>query len=419
MTGFVRRNGPRLELDGQPWYGVGVNSFSTSMGAILGHPEFAESVFATAKARGFRWLRLWGSGEGADWDGNPLFQPTPGEYRESALQAFDRLVDQAEAAGVRLVVTLVDGNASYGGAAKYAEWASVPREAFWSHPQCWEAYKGWVTKIVGRYRNRPGIGLWELANEPKGSGDRTGVVIRDWLRRAAQLVRTLDTNHLIGTGEEGYDVSPTGYSDYGADRHWLLDGDGGKKGISYTLNTAIDEIDVAGIHVYPGFWGLSPEQAVTWITDHAAIARRAGKPLFIGELGWAPWTVEVLARWIAAAESIDAAGFVPWQISPGWLDEFAIPNTAGPLIDALEGAARRANAKTPVVIPVPDPGGVTPEQYAALLKRVTDLERQLKPNGPPWPTTGQPKTAQEAFGRLDPRMDRLELEAKRHGWNLR
>ncbi|CCO27111.1 putative mannan endo-1,4-beta-mannosidase F [Rhizoctonia solani AG-1 IB] len=73
------------------------------------------------------------------------------------------------------------------------------------------AFKSYVNTWVTRYKNEPTILGWELANEPrcKGStgtwtGTCTTATITNWASEISAYIKSLDSNHLVGLGDEGF-----------------------------------------------------------------------------------------------------------------------------------------------------------------------------------------------------------------------
>ena len=77
-----------------------------------------------------------------------------------------------------------------------------------------QAYKNYIRKIVTRvntitgvaYSNDPTVFAWELANEPHcndGYEDRLGVprasIVRTWVAEIAAYIKSLDSNHMVGS----------------------------------------------------------------------------------------------------------------------------------------------------------------------------------------------------------------------------
>jgi hypothetical protein len=167
-----------------------------------------------------------------------------------------------------------------------------------------------------RYRDDPAIMGWELANEPRSS-DRTGGIVTRWVSVNARIVKSIDPNHLLGTGEEGFEISATGYSPGPYENQsWLFDG---SAGIGFYGNSAIASIDFAGIHLYPEPWGLPNNAGNAWIRDHLAIAEALHKPLIVGEFGVRALQRSTYDSWLSTIVLDGPAGGIVWQL----LDEKA------------------------------------------------------------------------------------------------
>jgi mannan endo-1,4-beta-mannosidase len=89
----------------------------------------------------------------------------------------------------------------------------------------------------------------------------------------------------VGTGEEGFDTSFSGYDE----RFWRQSGTASSfgTGSSFRRNTASPFIDFGSVHFYPEGYGVRSDftarAGARWFSEHVALARELGKPLFIGE----------------------------------------------------------------------------------------------------------------------------------------
>ena len=130
----------------------------------------------------------------------------------------------------------------YGGAYQYVQWANGTSILdFYSDPTIAAWYQTNVRTIVTRvnsitgikYSDDPTIFAWELINEPGVPGDDTGRILtvepcspfcpaqdaracpkrpspgcpgmlQDWIDQQSQYVKSLDSNHLVTTGHQGY-----------------------------------------------------------------------------------------------------------------------------------------------------------------------------------------------------------------------
>ncbi|KIZ05301.1 Mannan endo-1,4-beta-mannosidase 2 [Monoraphidium neglectum] len=115
--------------------------------------------------------------------------------------------------------------------------------------------------INGRmYREDPTIIAWNLINEPRcetwlkpQNADCTARV-QSWLEEMAAFVRSVDPNHMITVGSEGF---------YGPTTPDLLAANPGPWGIEmgqdFVNNTNIPQIDFATVHAWPDNWMIAQE----------------------------------------------------------------------------------------------------------------------------------------------------------------
>ena len=102
---------------------------------------------------------------------------------------------------------------------------------------------GRTNTVTGKpYSQDPAIFSWQLGNEPRCFSDdpayRDGFIA--WMTEAARIIRELDPNHMISTGNEGY---------RGCEDDWSL-----------TERVAsIPGIDYMTIHIWPYNWSWARE----------------------------------------------------------------------------------------------------------------------------------------------------------------
>ena len=58
-------------------------------------------------------------------------------------------------------------------------------------------------------RDEPAIMAWELMNEPRCSGDFSASKLQHWIERSAEFLKSVDPNHLVTVGTEGFFGSST------------------------------------------------------------------------------------------------------------------------------------------------------------------------------------------------------------------
>lgn len=357
---FVGRSGTALSVNGRAFRFLGGNAYFLGADAARGDTDAVRNVFAMARGLGMTVVRTWGFHDGADSLDTAVIQHGPGKFNERALRGLDYVLLQAQRHGIRLLLPLVNGWDDYGGMNQYVRWkvmnagGTIPHEAggrpgeeagegnrryriaitpssfhddFYRDPVIRSWYANYVRMLLTRINTFSGIAYrmdttilgWELANEPRSS-DRSGLTIRGWLDEMGALIKSIDVNHLIGSGEEGFDISGAGYRDeayYG--QTWLFDG---SSGTSFSLNSASPSLDFASAHLYPESWNLPNAAGGNWIRDHLRVAATAGKPLILGEFGVRTMKIPTYDSWLSTAAYDGVAGAVVWQIlKPGLADQ--------------------------------------------------------------------------------------------------
>jgi mannan endo-1,4-beta-mannosidase len=319
MGSFVERSGRFLTLNGEQWYFSGSDNFwPTDPYTSVDHGEQLVRAYSELD---LNVLRTWAFGEN---QGGDSFQSAPREYSEAAFEKLDRTIAAARKYNVRLVLTLTDYWPHYGGMRQYEAWSpnldatfdgsEHPEEAFYTDRFCRELYKDWMETVLTRrnpitgteYRNEEAIMAFELANEPRAkfvSND----VLHEWFVDMAAHFKSIDDNHLLSTGMEGfYDAEDTSA--------WPYDG---SQGTDYVRNHRIDDIDLCTFHMYPDTWGLSDSTAKEWIREHVRDAHgELGKPVYCGEFGIRDRSKHPgrMNEWYDLFESEEIDGTLIWMI---------------------------------------------------------------------------------------------------------
>ena len=357
---FVTRSGNQLVVDGHPFYFLGTNAYYLLEEAARGDTTTVRSLFETARALEMTVVRTWGFHDSSDSLNQSVIQYRPSVYNEHALRGLDYVIERARRSDVRLIITLVNNWDDYGGMNQYVRWRAgiqsmdMPQsekrysaadqvravtgpmgrryrfaisdqfghDDFYDDEIIKSWYKSYIETILNRvntlsgiaYKDEPAIFGWELANEPRSS-DRSTTRIAYWIREMSLFVKTVSRNQLVGSGEEGFDRSASGYS-IGAynNQQFLFDG---TSGCSFTANTAIESVDFAGIHLYSESWGISNSAGNIWIRDHLNIAGTYTKPLLIGEFGVVSQKQATYDSWLTTAALDQAAGALVWQMLEG------------------------------------------------------------------------------------------------------
>jgi hypothetical protein len=354
---FVRVRGTRFVVGDADFPFLGANV------AVMHGPAHRAALGAVLDAvrdDGLRVVRVWALGE-ADaaapaWANDYAFRVGEEGWIASSFAHLDRVLVEARARGLRVVVVLANRWADYGGIPRYLRWAGLlapddPRRepselelaGFYDSARCDALYRAHVERVVGRvnaltgvpYRDDPTIAAWELANELTAHPRDRAALLR-WVAATARFVRMLDPNHLVAAGHLGYARA--------SDRAtWLA-------------VQQLPEIDYADAHAYPLRSGRVRTRAdlARFVDDRAQLALFvARKPLVFGELGFsisrrgrpagtrAAWFESFLAR----CHRDGVAGALVWHYAPH--DPRAREHAIAPDVpgDAAMRAVRRVLAE--------------------------------------------------------------------------
>ena len=299
---------PAFEYQGKPFCYAGANNYYL---AYKPRP-MVDDVLTSAKALGFPVMRMWGFIDIGSLDGSvksidphsdpdgkkdgAYFQYWDSKLRRpvvnegpDGLQRLDYAIAKAGELGIKVILVLTNNWYDFGGMDQYLRWfGRDAHHEFYTAPEVRAAYKGWVATLVNRknsvngklYRDDPAIFSWELANEPrcKGTGSATSgwtnQTLVTWVEEMTSYLRSLDQNHMISIGDEGF-------LDGGGD-HWAYRAN---DGVDHEAMTAVKDVDFGTFHLYPEHWGTTLDWGQRWIVDHVAVARRLGKPTVLEEYG--------------------------------------------------------------------------------------------------------------------------------------
>jgi mannan endo-1,4-beta-mannosidase len=313
-----------------------------------------EEVLGEAAAMGVRVIRTNGFDDDPAGIGDATIQIAPLEYDEVALRGLDLVLARAAAHGLRLVLTLGNYWDDYGGARQYVAWAGLPDPRtgdprFFTDAGVRTHYAANIAALLSRtstvdgyrYGEHPAVLAWELLNEPRGGGlDDGGAAVRAWVDEMGAVVHALAPGHLVGTGEEGWELP----------------------GASWALDTASTQVDYGSVHLFPEAWGVDDRDAASfgasWISGHARAAAALGKPLLVAEFALRRAGAFDLARrraiyrgWLGCARAAGAAAAGPWMFaydarpasgddsSFAWIDGTAADDPRNEYVDVLQDVA--------------------------------------------------------------------------------
>ncbi|PPQ65193.1 hypothetical protein CVT24_011377 [Panaeolus cyanescens] len=319
-TGFVKTSGTGFVLNGSKYTVVGSNSYWVGLAALS--TSDMNKAFADIAAAGGTTVRTWGFNEvtsalGGNYAYYQLWNgATPTVNTGSTgLGNFDNVVKAAKANGIRLIVALTNNWADYGGMDVYVKQilGSNNHDLFYTDSKVKTAFKNYIKTFVGRYVNEPTIMAWELSNEPRcrgSSGTSTGTctttTITNWAKEISAYIKSIDSNHLVALGDEGFFNQPNG-PNYPYQ---------GSEGVDFDANLQISTLDFGTFHAYPEPWGQSANPqawGLQWITDHAASMKKANKPVIIEEFGVTSNQPTVYTAWYNQIVSSGLTGDLIWQ----------------------------------------------------------------------------------------------------------
>ncbi|CAN6239316.1 unnamed protein product [Urochloa humidicola] len=295
---FVRANVTRFTLSGRPFYSNGFNAYWLMyMATDPADRSKAAGALEEAGRLGATLVRTWAFGDG----GYRALQVSPGVYNEEVFRGLDYVIAEAKKRGVHLILSLVNNWDGYGGKKQYVQWARDQGHSlnsdddFFTNSVTKGFYKNHVKAVLTRvnkltgvaYKDDPAIFAWELMNEPRCQSDLSGRTLRAWIAEMAGYVKSVDPNHMLEIGLEGF------YGESTPDRQRQFNPGGYAVGTDFISNNLISSIDFATIHSYPDQWvpGASKDEQVEfmrrWMASHAGDAAAAlRKPLLVAEFGW-------------------------------------------------------------------------------------------------------------------------------------
>jgi mannan endo-1,4-beta-mannosidase len=319
---FVRAAGTQFTVDGKPFFITGVNNHYLTFGSR----EEVVRVLDDAVAMGANTVRTFlqpviGSLDGSvptiwNWkskssaadlgvNGTYLLYWDPKQKGmaindgPNGMQKVDFLLAEAAKRHLRLVVAFVDFWAFTGGAQQMRAWygSSDKSTFFFEDPRTKRDYKKWIDHVVARvnpltgfaYRDDPTIMAWELMNEGNAMPQSLRLA---WTAEMSAYVKSLDPNHLVGSGHAGV-----------ADR---------------MSDLSVPTIDFGTWHGYPLYYNLTVAQFDGTISEFCRLAAAAKKPVLLEEFGYARSNadyVEAYAKWLDTMNrDPDCAGWLVWRL---------------------------------------------------------------------------------------------------------
>ena len=309
-TGFVTKSGTQFIKDGKRYRYIGTNLWYASVLASTGEGGDRERFckeLDNLKAIGVNNLRiLSGPDAGSDLanPAKPYLQKAPGVLNDTILEGLDFAIAELEKRDMTAVIYLNnawDWSGGFGFYLKECGYGDSPNTNedggynryvdycanFAREQKALDMYYSYIKQIVSRknsitgryYKDEPSIMSWQLCNEPRAFAKENKEAFAKWIAEAAALIKSIDSNHLVSTGSEGYigcEVDAELCERIHADKN----------------------IDYLTIHIWPVNWGWAPrsnpdsgidnacKESGKYIDEHIAMAKRVEKPLVIEEFGY-------------------------------------------------------------------------------------------------------------------------------------
>lgn len=362
-NGFAYTQGTRFMLDGSPFYYAGTNCYYLTFKS----QEAVDSVFKDAEAMGLKVIRVWGNLDvgvktgTTDSEGKPVFTNNndgPGEKDgiyfqyfdkdlgkpvinegKDGLQKLDYALYQAEKHGIKLLITFTNYWDAFGGMGQYVKWAEelgitgLKKDDFYIN----ETLKGWYKDYVNgllnhtnpytgrKLKDEPSVFAWELANEPRCNTDAQckDNILYNWAKEMSEYVKSVDPNHMVALGDEGFYNKPYGYyNEYTTSNYAFY----GAEGVDFEKLMTIDTLDFGTPHLYLDQWGMkhtgTGQDDLLWFKIHGETCAELGKPVILEEFGLTNRTIRdsEYEQWFEVLEgnvyeTVEYAGTNYWMIA--------------------------------------------------------------------------------------------------------
>lgn len=362
-NGFAYTQGTRFMLDGSPFYYAGTNCYYLTFKS----QEAVDSVFKDAEAMGLKVIRVWGNLDvgvktgTTDSEGKPVFTNNndgPGEKDgiyfqyfdkdlgkpvinegKDGLQKLDYALYQAEKHGIKLLITFTNYWDAFGGMGQYIKWAQelgitgLKKDDFYTN----ETLKGWYKDYVNgllnhtnpytgrKLKDEPSVFAWELANEPRCNTDAQckDNILYNWAKEMSEYVKSVDPNHMVSLGDEGFYNKPYGYyNEYTTSNYAFY----GAEGVDFEKLMTIDTLDFGTPHLYLDQWGMkhtgTGQDDLLWFKIHGETCAELGKPVILEEFGLTNRTIRdsEYEQWFEVLEgnvyeTVEYAGTNYWMIA--------------------------------------------------------------------------------------------------------
>lgn len=231
---FVKQKDGHFVINNKPYYFIGTNYW---FGAILGstgeggNRERLLKELDFMKENGINNLRVLVGADGIagqEVKVRPTLQTAPGVYNDTIFDGLDFFMAELGKRDMHAVLYLNNSWEWSGGYGQYLNWAGkgdVPEKGVHDWPvfvkhvaqyadcdSCHSMFLNHVSHVISRtnkytgkkYTEDTALMAWQVGNEPRVFSDEGKPGFKKWLRETTALIRSLDSNHLISIGNEGF-----------------------------------------------------------------------------------------------------------------------------------------------------------------------------------------------------------------------
>lgn len=336
---FLSTKGSQFVVDAHTFYVNGFNAYYLMYVAVdEGSRSVISQLLQQAVSVGLTVCRTWAFNDG----GYHALQVSPGQFDEKVFQALDFILHEAKSNGLRVILSLSNNYANMGGKAQYVQWGRdaglslSSDDDFFTNPTLKGYYKNFLQAVLTRintltgvaYKDDPTIFAWELMNEPRCPSDVSGDTLYYWIQEMAAYVKSIDSNHLVEAGLEGfYGPSTPDKLQFNPSAMQLV------TGTDYIRFSQIPSIDFTSVHSYPDLWlpnASFAQQLVflsSWVRSHISDGYATQKPVLFAEFGFSHNNAEYSEKnryiflsamysaiYSSATTNGPAAGALLWQI---------------------------------------------------------------------------------------------------------
>lgn len=308
QSAYITSNKTKFLVNGAPYHYIGANYWYAGLLATSEAGKIRlKNELDFLINHGVNNLRVL---VGAEGSGNiigvqrvgPPLQAGQGVFNTDMLKGLDYLLAEMGKRNMKAVLYLSNNWEWSGGFLQYLNWnglvadSVLERKLSWDETRdigskfydcapCLEAYNKQLMLVLNRtnqltnkkYTEDEAIMSWEIANEPRPMRPAAIKSYKKWISTVAATIKTLDKNHLVTIGTEGY---------IGTEKMRVYKSIHRDKNINYLT-----------IHIWPKNWqwfkgtdiAKDYESVIIktekYINKHVAVANKLNKPLVIEEFG--------------------------------------------------------------------------------------------------------------------------------------